>query len=324
MHFTIIAFIVTSVLLLFSCTEVLETEKSYGEGNASYLIPITKKEDFSDKQIKDLETLGYRLIKAGEFEMGSPLSEPGRAPIEKTNDVTLDLNNEKIITTKITNDFFIGRFEVSNAEWALVWKTSKKIPPSLPVVEVSHTRAMSYCKELTILLKIMNVLPKELVCRLPTEAEWEYVCRAGNTGVHGFKMNDADQAKFKNVLSTDDANMAKPSGNNRENKLYGNDPSKYSYKLFSMNRWGIYHMHGNVREWCYDYFTKRYSKVDGEEEEEYLFDPVGNLNGKHRVLRGGSYRSFWTQCRAAARDSAVPYEMMDDIGFRVVIGYPIR
>ena len=96
MHFTIVAVIVTSVMLLSSCTEVLETEKSYGEGNTSYLIPIIKKEDFSDTQIKNLETLGYRLIKAGEFEMGSPLSEPGRAPIEKTNDVTLDLNNEKL------------------------------------------------------------------------------------------------------------------------------------------------------------------------------------------------------------------------------------
>ena len=69
--------------------------------------------------------------------------------------------------------------------------------------------------------------------------------RAGNTGVHGFKMNEADQAKFKNVLSTDDAALAKPSGNNRENKLM----EMILQIFYSSTITLIYHMHGNVREW---------------------------------------------------------------------------
>ncbi len=304
---------------LLSCTEVVERKKSYGDGNESYLLPIQKRNAFSENRVQLLRDLGYELIRAGEFKMGSPIHEPGRPAVKNENDD----DEEKITKVRLTNDYFIGKFEVSNAEWALIWKSNVEnlSLPNEPVTQVSHTRAMAYCRELTRLMQIMEILPENTICRLPTEAEWEYACRAGNDGVHGFKMSEGDQSEFKNVLNSDDANFARASGTVGKPKLYGNDVSNYSYQDFSKNKWGLYHMHGNVREWCYDLYGNQYMNPFSD---EVLVDPIGRLKGKYRVLRGGSMRTYWTKCRSAARDYAEPYAMKDDIGFRVVIGYPIR
>lgn len=306
-------------ILLLSCTEVVERKKSYGDGNESYLLPIQKRNEFSENRVQLLQDLGYVLIRAGEFKMGSPIHEPGRPAVKNANDD----DEEKITKVRLTNDYFIGKFEVSNAEWALIWKSNveNQSLPTEPVTQVSHTRAMAYCRELTRLMQIMEILPENTICRLPTEAEWEYACRAGNDGVHGFKMSEGDQSEFKNVFNADDANFARASGSVGKPKLYGSDVSNYSYLDFSKNKWGLYHMHGNVREWCYDLYGKQYTNPFSD---EVSVDPIGRLKGKYRVLRGGSMLTYWTKCRSAARDYAEPYAMKDDIGFRVVIGYPIR
>jgi formylglycine-generating enzyme required for sulfatase activity len=312
-------------LLLSSCTDVVERNKSYGDGNDSYLLPIEDKKKFSENQVKLLKDLGYELIRAGEFKMGSPFHEPGRPPVKNTNDEDPlnDEDEERLTTVRLSNDYFIGKFEVSNAEWALIWKSNveKLSSPTEPVTQVSHTRAMAYCRELTRLMQIMEILPENTICRLPTEAEWEYACRAGNDGVHGFMMSEGDQSEFKNVFNADDANFARSSGSSGQTKLYGSDLSSYSFKDFSKNKWDLYHMHGNVREWCYDLYGVQY---ENPFSREVSIDPIGRLEGKYRVLRGGSFRTYWTKCRSAARDFAEPYTMKDDIGFRVVIGHPIR
>ena len=133
----------------------------------------------------------------------------------------------------------MGKFEVSNAEWALVWKTNNKLPPSLPVVEVSHTRAMSYCRELTILLKIMNVLPKGHVCRLPTEAEWEFAARGGLTNKKYPWGND-------DSIARDHANYEYICGKDKW------DTQTAPVGSFLPNKYNLHDMVGNVYEWCQD------------------------------------------------------------------------
>ena len=321
MSFKLLFIILPLFALFFSCSDPEEEQKARSDSNTSNLFQAQKEEDKDLEQYKEnLKTLGFVLVKAGEFEMGSPANEPGRPPQAK--------DDEKQVEVKITNSFFIGKFEVSNAEWALVWsEPGEDDLPSKPVVEVSYSRAVQFCKEWTRQLKLMDLLPEKMICRLPTEAEWEFACRAGNDGVHGFGGFDTNESdplefkKFKNVLKPDDANFLSSTTSRKPSMVYGSDWNEYSFKDYSKNQWDIYHMHGNVREWCYDVYEIDYSDaIDGNTS----IDPMGPLKGKYRVLRGGSYNTTWEKCRAAARDFAEPYVGREDIGFRVVIGYPIR
>lgn len=184
----------------------------------------------------------------------------------------------------------------------------------LPVNQVSYTQAVAYCHKLTENAYIKGELPSKMIYRLPTEAEWEYACRAGMQGVSGL-----DDGKS---LSGMNANL----DGSQRNFIIGKDstlinrgkliPVGAEFTRFKPNRWGIYDMHGSVKEWCYDFY--------GKYSNESATNPIGPIRGKTRVLRGGSFYRTAYECRSSSRDKLDPSWRGSEIGFRVVLGFPLR
>ena len=153
-----------------------------------------------------------------------------------------------------------------------------------------------------------------MIYRLPTEAEWEYACRAGNAGPCGLGEG--------NTLSGLNANL----DGSKEDYIMGDEgtlinrgkliPVGTKFSRFPSNRWGVFDMHGSVMEWCYDYY--------GEYPKGIVANPMGPLHGKNRVLRGGSFYRTAYECRSANRESSAPSWRGSEIGFRVVLGFPLR
>ena len=222
------------------------------------------------------------LIHAGAFTMGSPVSEVGRQDNETLHEVT------------ISKSFYLGVYEVNQDEYE---KVMGKNPSHfrgrrLPVEMVSWDESVSFCKKL-------SELPDEKAAgrkyRLPTEAEWEYACRAGSTTSYSFGDTSESLEKY-----------AWFGGNSEFNT--------HQVGVKKSNRWGLFDVHGNVWEWCEDWSTDYPS---GE-----AADPQGPREGTTHVRRGGSYFFVAKYCRAAMRDAGVPTLRSADIGFRVAMSLP--
>ncbi len=213
------------------------------------------------------------LVPAGEFRMGSPADEKGREAEETPHRVT------------IGRAFRIGTTEVTQAQWKAVMgaRRGRFEGDDLPVEDVSWNDAVAFCQKLS--------KAEGKTYRLPTEAEWEYACRAGAAG--RFAADDLD------ALAWYDDNSE-----GRTHPVAAKKP----------NAWGLYDMHGNVAEWCADYYAP-YPPGDAA-------DPAGPPEGKARVVRGGSFASFDRGCRSASRSSARPAYQMKVIGLRVVLELP--
>ena len=183
-----------------------------------------------------------------------------------------------------------------------------------PVTRVSHSQATAFCWRRTNLAHKQGRLPKGLIYRLPTEAEWEYACRAGTNGICGLGSGER--------LSGVNASL---NGSRPEYVLGGKAmlinrkkvvPINYRNPKFRPNAWGIHDMHGNVMEWCHDFYSPYSNKSKS-------IDPLGPFNGSRRVVRGGSFYRTAHQCRSASRLSYEPSYRGSEIGFRMVIGYPL-
>ena len=183
---------------------------------------------------------------------------------------------------------------------------------NLPVSNISYTQAVAYCHDKTEQAYRKNRLPKDMIFRLPTEAEWEFACRAGNKSPCGLGKGDS--------LSGLTANL----DGSKRSYIFGEDLELINRETlipvanpgFSANNWGLYDMHGNVMEWCYDF----YGDYPGKE----VTNPIGPIKGNTRVLRGGSwYRSAY-ECRSSSRAKFEPSYRGSETGFRVVLGYPLR
>ncbi len=212
------------------------------------------------------------FIPAGKFKMGSPETEKGRQKNEVEHDVV------------ITKGFLIGKYEVTQEQWeALMGKNpSVNVGPKLPVTNVSWHECQDF-------IKVLNSKTKGGY-RLPTESEWEYACRAGtNTAT-----------SFGESITSKDANY--------EDSKIGQPVPVGSYKP---NAFGLYDMHGNVWEWCSDWFANY--------PEGPLSDPVGPKGGIRRVLRGGSFNYFYvSNIRSSYRGYFnAPSNRTIGIGFRL-------
>lgn len=254
-------------------------------------------------------------IKPGTFLMGSPDSEKGRENDETQHKVTLK-NGFYMQTTEVTKGqwrAFINatgyKSEAETKGGAYVWENSNwvkkegfywdnpgfKQTDSHPVTCVSWNDAQKFIEWIS--------QKEKQTYRLPTEAEWEYACRAGTKTPFA----------FGNCLSSDQANYA-------GNYPYADCPKgEYRQKTtphdtFQPNDWGLYDMHGNVWEWCEDWY--------GDYPTGSVTDPKGASTGEGRVLRGGSWDFFARNCRSADRDRYDPSGRLSNVGFRLVRSLP--
>ena len=236
--------------------------------------------------VPKLESQDLVYIPPGNFSMGSEVRDAFRNPDETFHKVT------------ITRGFWIGKYEVTNKKWNEVWEISdfNASEQQLPVSQVSHGKAQAFCWKLTESEREAGNLPANFVYRLPTEAEWEYACRAGTSSGYSFG-DDASALSEHAWHQGNSSRIYKPVG--------GKVP----------NAWGLHDMHGNVFEWCFDWY--------GEYPSFSVVNPLGALRGNSRVLRGGSYTSDESQCRSSSRDQWAPISRSFNVGFRVVLGCPL-
>jgi formylglycine-generating enzyme required for sulfatase activity len=238
------------------------------------------------KEITNSIGMKLVLIPKGTFMMGSPEREKGRWEQETQHEVT------------ISKDYYLGVYEVTQAQYEKVMGKNpshfqgsivRNENADLPVENVSWDDAVEFCKKL-------SDLPEEKKAgreyRLPTEAEWEYACRAGS----------------KTSYSFDDEQGLLP-----EYGWFNRKSSQRTHTvgLLEPNAWGLYDMHGNVWEWCSDWYV--------EYPQGAVSDPTGPKEGSFRVFRGGSWRDVAAICRSAFRCMLDPSYRGIGIGFRLAL-----
>jgi len=238
-------------------------------------------------------------IPPGTFTMGSPTNEVDRVSTE---------GPQTVVT--ISRGFWMGRYEVTQGDYLSVagsnpsyFNGDRSGPPwydqdygtdlTLPVEQVSWNDATNYCARLTAQERATGRIPTNCVYRLPTEAEWEYACRAGTTtrfyyGDDPGYTNLASYAWYGDALGT-----THPGGE------------------LLPNPWGLYDMAGNVWEWCQDWY--------GPYPGGSVTDPQGPATGSDRMWRGGSWFYIGQYCRSARRVKNIPTYTYDGLGFRVVL-----
>ncbi|MSU22034.1 MAG: formylglycine-generating enzyme family protein [Pedosphaera sp.] len=227
----------------------------------------------------------------------SPPPPPKTELIPLTNMVPIKagtfLRNKHSVT--LTRDFWIGKYEVTQGDYAnLMGKNPSHFQddPNRPVEKVSYFDAVAYCSALTQREVQAARLPSGYEYRLPSEAEWEYACRAGTTNLFSFgdAATEADQYAWTGEISEAKTH---PIGQKRPNP------------------WGLYDIHGNVWEWCLDWF--------GNYPAEDVQDPLGPSQGKGKVFRGGGWNNDVEFARSANRFAMAPSSGIHFVGFRVAL-----
>ena len=224
--------------------------------------------EIASDETKDLIDIAWVSIPAGTFMMGSPESEVDRYENENQHLVTLSA-------------FKMSKNEITFAQYDLFCEKTGSEKPSdegwgrgeRPVINVTWDDASAFATWMG--------------CRLPTEAEWEYACRAGSTSA--FSTGSNITAKQANCT----LEKTMPVGS------------------YPANAWGLHDMHGNVLEWCSDWY--------GEYSSSAQTNPTGPSSGSDRVLRGGSWRNFALACRSAYRFNYGPSDRNHIMGFRLVV-----
>jgi formylglycine-generating enzyme required for sulfatase activity len=216
----------------------------------------------------------FSFIGPGKFVMGSPEHEPGRLTFEGEVQVTL------------TKSFWMAQNEVTQSQWKAVMggnPSQFQASDLLPVSNVSWEDAQAFIAK----LNARKILPEGWRFELPTEAQWEYACRAGSKGpYHGSNL--------------DEIGWHAGNSEGKQHEVGGKKP----------NSWGLHDMHGNVSEWCLDSW-------DGAAKLTGGIDPLSGI-GPNRVLRGGSW-DLALSCRSANRDRVHPGYRNGDLGFRLVV-----
>jgi formylglycine-generating enzyme required for sulfatase activity len=207
-------------------------------------------------------------------------------------------NDRPVHAVTLTKGFFLGIHPVTQGQWNAVMGTdpSHFKGPNRPVEQVSWYDCRRFCERLTARLGGRGAV------RLPTEAEWEYACRAGTTSEYHFCDAIApDRANY-------DDSLPRIGSAPEQGTVRGQTTDVGS---FPANPWGLFDMHGNVWEWCSDWY--------GPYSPGAQTDPSGPKRGEVRVLRGGSWRTAPSACRSASRDGNAPGDRYSVDGFRVCL-----
>jgi formylglycine-generating enzyme required for sulfatase activity len=232
-------------------------------------------------------------IQPGTFTMGSPTNEAGRRDTE---------GPETQVT--ISHGFWMCKHETTQGEFQAVmgYNPSKfQGDTNRPVEQVSWKDATNYCFKLTLRERIARRMPAGYAYRLPTEAEWEYACRAGTTTAMA----------YGNSLSSIQENFQ--GGYPYGGAATGPDLMRTTaVGSYAPNAWGLCDMHGNVGEWCLDWFS---ASLPGGS----VTDPRGPKEGSCRVVRGGNWSHSGAICRSAIRFSYAEFNFMERYGFRIVL-----
>jgi len=268
-------------------------------------------------------------IPTGSFLMGSPSTEPDRYSRENYRTA-----NGGIVTM---SSFWMGKYQVTQAQYKAVMNNADPsyfTGDNLPVEQVSWYDAIVFCNRLSMMEgltpayqisgstdpSVWGAVPAtwddplrviwdtvEIVSgstgyRLPTEAQWEYACRAGTTTAFNWGTNQITSAQA-NFYAIDYLYNGSPAGEYRGTTT--------AVGTFAANGFGLYDMHGNVWEWCWDWLAWSYDDAGGN------VNPMGPSLGDDRVLRGGSWVYDGQYLRSAYRGSFYPFNRYSSFGFRL-------
>ncbi len=286
---------VSVVVLGVSSGKCVILDLSPGPGAASYSYEYSDSfpSDLLDNEEYKTVKLVLARISAGTFSMGSPEDEIGRFSNETAHSVTL------------SKDFYVGVFEITQVQYENVMgeNPSRYEGDSRPVETVSwnKVRGGTWPSGSPSASSFAGLLSEKcgLTFDLPTEAQWEYACRAGTETALNSGLNLTTPAYCPNL------------------DLLG----WYTYNSFeekhrevgekTPNTWGLYDMHGNVWEWCLDYYADYTDQAQN--------DPVGASEGEARLIRGGSWSYYAMNCRSASRNYIGSAGGFDNLGFRILL-----
>jgi len=263
-------------------------ERLLGKAAADKAAALAKKATAAARALTQNLGMEFVNINTRRFSMGSPASEVHRD------------SDETQVTVSILNDFELGTTEVTQGQFKKVMGTepwlnqdSVQIGEDNAATYVDWNDATAFCQKLTDLERKADKLQTGKAYRLPTEAEWEYACRAGTTKAFSFGNDEKQLGNY----GWFDGN-AKNVGQGYAHKVGMKKP----------NPAGLFDMHGNVWEWCSDWYDEKL--LGGT-------DPVGPGGGSDRVIRGGCWRGSPDLCRSAFRGNLVPSHRFYNLGFRV-------
>ena len=270
------------------------------------------------------------FIPAGTFLMGSPDTEPGRYPMRE--------KQHKVI---LTQDFYMSRYEITNGQFSEFLNTEgvgsdgKKVTagngeqtliyPHAWGVRYDETTGRWSPQEGYDHFPVVNVtwygadeFARWVGGALPTEAQWEYACRGGQTMSKPFGIGDGTKLTggmanyyVRYSYRSADGEYTDDAGH----ETYYGDKTRKVGSYPDMNAYGLSDMHGNVSEWCADWYHTNYGAADLSRTQT---DPPGPERGNSRILRGGSWLSYAQYCRSAYRGLSVPGNFNSIFGFRVV------
>jgi formylglycine-generating enzyme required for sulfatase activity len=199
----------------------------------------------------------------------------------------------------LTHDYWLGKYEVTQGEFSAVMGKNPSHftgDTNRPVEKLTFFDAEAYCAELSKREQKAGHLPPGYEYRLPSEAEWEYACRAGTTNLFSFGDAATNADQYAWTMENSDG-TTHPVGQKRPNS------------------WGLYDMHGNVWEWCSDWFAP-YPATE-------LTDPAGPASSKFKVFRGGGWNQAIEFARTRNRFMMSPSNGIHFVGFRLALGQPL-
>lgn len=282
--------VAVSIQTVSSAAEYMVVDLSGGTNAVTYPVRYSSTGPDLANDACRMTELWLRLVLPGTFMMGSPSDEKARSSNEVQHKVTL------------TRPYYLGVFELTQTQWNLIMGTTNVFGytgPCRPVDKVSYSlvrgvsanglgNAADDIADASFLgvLRHKTAMPFDL----PTEAQWEYACRAGTTGAwnNGTTTTNTSTSSYDSRLNKLGRNL----GNTGDGQESYAEHTKVG--LYTPNAWGFYDMHGNVFEWCRDAYRAQWTS-------DALVDPEGGDGASNRVLRGGSFNCYAAQCRSAAR-----------------------